>query len=555
MKLKNICFGIICATALSGCIDKMDYHEYTSYDKEYVFTDFGRTAGFVNNIYSYLDYDLLGTTSLASACDEAEMALTYSNVLDYTNGNWNALNPKSQWNYYTPIRAVNYYLKNAKDLDFYDLRFNQDYQEQMNRYKRYQYEVRLLRAYYYFLLVRAYGDVPFTTEVLTEQEANSMMRTPASEVFDFIINECNAVAPELPINYSDLENDAAGGSSNPESGRVTRGMALALKARTLLYRSSKQFNVNENAELYREAAEASLEVINYCNENKIKLGNYTDLWGPDNWKASEMIFVRRVGNTDDPERTNFPIGMENAKSGNCPTQTLVDAYEMKNGGEPDPKNPYLGRDPRLAMSIAVNGDKWPNTNPEPLEIYVGGRNAAPIAYATPTGYYLKKYIDSSTDISASTSSGGKVHSWVTFRLGEFLLNYAEAAFKYFGTADGKDSKLTMSAREAVNKVRKRTDVNMPDFPEGMSYDDFWKRYKKERMVELAFEGHRFWDIRRWKEGGITNIDRMVITKNSDDSFTYTRNTKPLVWDDKMYFYPIPDSERRKNPNLTQNPGW
>lgn len=107
MKLKNICLGIVCVAALSGCTDKMDYHEYTSYDKEYVFSDFGRTAGFVNNIYSYLDYDLLGTTSLASACDEAEMALTYSNVLDYTNGNWTALNPKSQWNYYTPIRAVN----------------------------------------------------------------------------------------------------------------------------------------------------------------------------------------------------------------------------------------------------------------------------------------------------------------------------------------------------------------------------------------------------------------------------------------------------------------
>jgi hypothetical protein len=555
MKLKNICLGIVCVAALSGCTDKMDYHEYTSYDKEYVFSDFGRTAGFVNNIYSYLDYDLLGTTSLASACDEAEMALTYSNVLDYTNGNWTALNPKSQWNYYTPIRAVNYYLKNAKDLDFYDLRFNQDYEEQMNRYKRYQYEVRLLRAYYYFLLVRAYGDVPFTTEVLTEKEANSMVRTPASEIFDFIVNECDAVALELPIKYSDLENDAAGGSTDPESGRVTRGMALALKARVLLYRASKLFNESEDKELYKDAATANLEVINYCNENNIKLGNYTDLWGADNWKASEMIFVRRVGDTDDPERTNFPIGMENAKSGNCPTQTLVDAYEMKDGSEPNPKDPYTGRDPRFAMCIAVNGDKWPNTNPDPLEIYVGGRNASPIAYATPTGYYLKKYVDGSTDISASTSSGGKRHSWVTFRLGEFLLNYAEAAFKYFGSADGKDDKFTMSAREAVNKVRKRTGVNMPDFPEGMNHDSFWSRYKNERMVELAFEGHRFWDVRRWKEGGVKSIDRVVITKNSDDSFTYTRTTKSLVWDDKMYFYPIPDTERRKNTNLTQNPGW
>ena len=554
MKLKNICFGIVCTVALVGCTDKMDYHEYTNYGKEYVFSDFGRTAAFVNNIYSYLDYDPLGTTSLASACDEAEMALNYSNVLDYTNGNWTALNPKSQWNYYTPIRAANYFLENGLNLEFSDLILNQDYEAQMKRYGRYQYEVRLLRAYYYFLLVRAYGDVPFTTKVLTEAEANSLERTPASQVFDFIISECDAVAPQLPVDYSKLDNDAAGGT-NPEAGRVTRGAALALKARASLYCASKLFNDSENRDLYKRAATASLDVINYCGENNITLGKYTDLWGADNWKASEMIFVRRVGDTDDPERTNFPIGMENAKSGNCPTQTLVDAYEMKNGGEPNQKDPYTGRDPRFAMTIAVNGDKWPNTNPNPLEIYTGGRDAAPVPYATPTGYYVKKYVDGATDISASTSSGGKRHSWITFRLGEFLLNYAEATFKYFGSADIKDAELTMTAREAVNKVRKRTGVDMPDFPEGMSSSDFWSRYKNERMVELAFEGHRFWDVRRWKEGGFTSIGRMLITKNSDDSFTYTRSIKALVWDDKMYFYPIPDSEIRKNPNLKQNPGW
>lgn len=555
MKLKNICFSIACVAAMVGCTDKMDYHEYVSYDKEYVFSDFGRTAGYVNNIYSYLDSDLPGTNSVASACDEAEMALTYSSILNFTNGNWTALNTGSFWGYYSAIRSVNYYLKNAKDLDFYDLRYTEDYEAQMNRYKRYQYEVRLLRAYYYFLLVRAYGDVPFTTEILTEAQANSMKRTPAAEVFDFIVNECDAVAPELPVDYSKLDKDAAGNSEKPENGRVTQGTALALKARALLYRASKLFNENEDKELYKKAAKASLDVINYCNSNGISLGKYTDLWGENNWKASEMIFVRRIGSTNGPEVINFPIGMENANSGNCPTQTLVDAYEMKNGGEPDAKNPYAGRDPRFAMTIAVNGDKWPNTNPHPLETYVGGRNASPIPYATPTGYYLKKYVDGSIDISASENSGGKVHSWITFRLGEFLLNYAEAAFKYFGSADSEDAELTMTAREAVNKIRKRMGVDMPEFPEGMSSDNFWKRYKNERMVELAFEGHRFWDVRRWKEGGFKSIDRMMITKNSDDSFTYTRTTKPLVWEDKMYFYPIPDFERRKNPNLTQNPGW
>lgn len=553
MKLKNICLGIMCLVALSACNDKMDYHEYTNYGKDHVFSDFGRTAGFVNNIYSYLDSDLPSLTSLASACDEAEMAVSYSNVLDYTNGNWSALNPKSQWGYYSAIRAANYFLKEAQDLDFYELRFTQDYESQMKRFNRYQYEVRLLRAYYYFLLVRAYGDVPFTTEVLTEAEANSISRTPADQIFDFIIKECEVVAPELPITYWGLE-DAAGGNTNPESGRVTRGMALALKARTLLYRASKLFNESEDVTLWKEAAKASQEVIDYCDINGISLGKYTDLWGADNYKASEVIFARRIGDTSSPEWNNFPIGMENAQSGNCPTQTLVDAYEMVDGSTPTPGT-YDGRDPRFRMTIAVNGDKWPDTNPFPLETYTGGRNALPISYATPTSYYLKKYLDKTIDISASSGTGGKRHSWITFRLGEFYLNYAEAVFRYFGSADMSDEEFTMSARQAVNVVRNRSDVKMPGLPEGLSASDFWTRYKRERMVELAFEGHRFWDIRRWKEGGITSIDRLEITKNANNSFTYKRVEKQLVWEDKMYFFPIPDSEIRKNTNLTQNTGW
>ncbi len=554
MNYKKICMALLCMAALTGCSDKMDYHEFTNYDKNYVFSNFGRTAGFVNNIYSYLDYDLPGMNSLASACDEAEMAVSWSSVLDYTNGSWSALNSKSLWGVYSGIRAANYFLKETKNLTFSDLNATEDYAAQMKRFNRYKYEVRLLRAYYYFTLVRAYGDVPFTTEVLTEAEANSIGRTASNEIFDFIVKECDAVAFELPISYNGLDADAAGGS-NPETGRVTRGTALALKARATLYRASKLFNESGDKELWRKAALANWDVIQYCNENGIVLGKYTDLWGTNNYKASEVIFARRVGDTASPEYDNFPIGIENANSGNCPTQTLVDAYEMQDGSEPSESNPYVGRDPRFKMTIACNGDKWPNTNPDPLETYVGGKNGAPIPYATPTGYYLKKYLDGSIDISAGNSTGGKRHSWITFRLGEFLLNYAEATFRCLDAVDDIDDELQMSAREAVNKVRARTGVNMPAFPAEMTKEEFWKRYKRERMVELAFEGHRFWDVRRWKEGGFTSITRMQINKIAEGHYSYQKVEKKLVWDDKMYFFPIPDSEIRKNGNLSQNPGW
>ena len=97
---------------------------------------------------------------------------------------------------------------------------------------------------------------------------------------------------------------------------------------------------------------------------------------------------------------------------------------------------------------------------------------------------------------------------------------------------------------------------MPELAVGLSTDAFWKKYENERFVELAFEGHRFWDLRRWKQGDkLKSITEMKITKNVDGTFTYTRKTVSRQWDDKMYLFPIPQSERLKNPNLTQNPGW
>lgn len=545
---------------MASCAD-LDYHEYTTYDKSYVFTDFGRTGAVVTNIYSYLDSDLPADGSLCSACDEAEYAWSWSSVLGYTDGRWSPTNAYSRWSF-EGIRKANFYLEESKNADFSELKQDKNYEAEMKRFNRYQYEVRFLRAYFYFNLARAYGDVPLITKVMTEDEANQVTRTPVADVFDFIVKECDEIADELPVDYTKLENDAANGT-NPETGRITKQTVLALKARTLLYWASPLFNASNDKNLWKQAAEANKAVIDFCAANGIQLGKYSEIWGTDNYKAKEMIYVRRVGDTDSPERTNFPMGMENGNSGNCPSQNLVDAYEMQATGKVwneegsgyDSSNPYQGRDPRLAMTIAVNGDKWPNTNPVLLELYVGGRNALPIAGATPTGYYLKKYLDGTIDISASTSSGGKRHSWVTYRLGEFYLNYAEAVFNYLGSSDATNAEFPMSAREAVNVVRNRSDVQMPDFPTDMSADEFVTKYRRERMVELAFEGHRFWDIRRWKDGNSQkNLIEMQIVKNGD-AYTYTRVTKSRYWNDKMYLFPIPDSEIRKNPNLSQNPGW
>ncbi len=562
MKQKRILFGLACMSLMVSCAD-LDYHEYTTYDKNYVFTDFDRTAGVVTDIYSFLDSDIPTDGSLCSACDESEYAWSWSSVFGYTDGRWSPSNPYSRWDF-AGIRRANFFLTEYVNADFSELKYDKDYEAEMKRFNRYPYEVRFLRAYFYFNLARAYGDVPLITKVLTEDEANQVTRTPVAEVFDFIVKECDAIleADQLPVRYSDLVGDAANGSST-DGGRVTKQAVMALKARTLLYWASPLFSKENNSDLWRQAAQANKDVIDFCTANGISLGKYSEIWGTNNWQAGEMIFVRRVGDMNWPETTNFPVGMENGNSGNCPTQTLIDAYEMQATGlawdEPgsgyDQTDPYAGRDPRLAMTIAVNGDKWPDTNPNPLETYQGGRNGLPLAGATPTGYYLKKYLDKTIDISTSTGSGSTRHNWVTYRLGEFYLNYAEAVFNYLGSADATDATFTMSAVDAVNVVRSRSDVNMPGFPTGLSNDEFTEKYRRERMVELAFEGHRFWDVRRWKDGASQrSIIEMQITKNGD-RYTYNRVTKPRYWDDKMYLFPIPDSEIRKNPNLTQNPGW
>ena len=219
-------------------------------------------------------------------------------------------------------------------------------------------------------------------------------------------------------------------------------------------------------------------------------------------------------------------------------------------------NPYYtNRDPRFYLTIAKNGDeKWPNWNTVPLQTYQGGLNAEPLSGGTPTGYYLKKYCQTAVDLRAGTASK-TYHSWITFRFGEFYLNYAEAVYKYLGSPYATDNEFTTSAVDAIKVVRTRAE--MPGFPQGMTNDAFWKKYQNERMVELAFEEHRFRDVRRWKEGDkhFKNIVEMKITKNGDDTYTYERKVKERSWDDKMYFFPIPQSEKSKNPNLEQNPGW
>jgi hypothetical protein len=568
-KLKIVIVAITSSFLFASCSDEMEYREHQNYQKDYIQLNFANVGGLVSNIYAQLDYDfgIYGGAMLASASDEAEYAWESSSIHDFYNGSWSPSNPKaSTWNSsYTAIQDCNLFLEEYLGLTFPELALNDDYQAQMFRYNNYENEVRFLRAYFYFNLIRQYGDVPFFTKVMTTNEVNTLTRTPYEDIVEFIVDECDAIVNKIPLDYTKLGSMAIPG--NQENGRVNRITVLALKARTLLYAASPLFNTENNSDLWHQAALANKNVIDSCLAHGYALANYTNIWGTTNWQSKEAIFVRRITETSGSnvlESRNFPIGVEGGNSGNCPTQTLVDAYQMKSTGkfwnDPesgfDPENPYNNRDPRFNMTIVKNGDtKWPTYNSLPIQTYFGGANGEPISGATPTGYYLKKMLDSSIDLRPGKTTRSR-HSWITYRLGEFYLNYAEAVFKYLGTADATSAEFPMSATDAVNVIRNRTGVNMPELASGLSNDDFWRYYTNERMVELAFEGHRFWDVRRWKEGQkFSKIDRMKITRNSDDTYNYTRQTVNRLWHDRMYFFPIPQSELLKNDNLTQNPGY
>lgn len=560
---------------LASCSDQMDYNEYNIYDKDYITQNFANVGGFMTDIYNTVDYDFGNYSSgamQASATDESEYSILGNGIEDFYNGAWSPTNAKNGiWNsMYAGIKTCNHVIHELQGLTFDELKLNSDYAAQLHRYENYKYESRFMRAYFYFCLVRQYGDVPLVTTEISAEEANAVKRTAADEVFKFILDECNEIQSKITEDYSDLGQFATG---SEETGRADKLAVLALKARAALYWASPLFNATGDKERYKTAALYTKELLEAAeNRGKGLTANYADLWAAASFNTAsimkEILFGRRYGSAGSAgdnlvETNNYPAGIEGGAGGNCPTQNLVDAYDMINGKSIneagsgyDEQNPYKDRDPRLAATVAVNGDQWPTySGAAKIETFQGGINGEPLTGATPTGYYLKKLCNGAISLASNSKFTASRHTWLTFRMGEFYLNYAEAVFKYLGSADATSAEFPMSAREAASKTRER--AGMPAFDAGMDAASFWTKLCNERFVELAFEGHRFWDVRRWKEADkyFKNIIEMKLTKAADGTITYTRKNVTRQWNDKMYLFPIPQTELLKNPNLTQNAGW
>lgn len=546
--------GVVTVISVSCKKDFLDRQISTELTKDEVFSSYARTRDFLIGTYAYLPdgFNRIDNAMLDAATDDAEFTWEGSAIQRYNNGSWNPyINPDDNWNTtYTAIRRTNLYLEQSGNVDLNMYKLNPDataqqtYRNMTADLERWRYENRFLRAYFYFELVTRYGGVPLITKTLGLSDSLNLPRNSYDECVQFIVAECDSAAKYLGATVAD--NDL---------GRATKGAALALKSRMLLYYASDLNNKGHVKERWIAAAKAAKEVID-LNVYQLE-GDYRGLFRSTTSK--EIIFAHRYAAGNSFERANYPIGYDGGSSGTTPTQNLVDAYEMADGSafnwsNPDhAQQPYSNRDPRLAMTVILNNSQWKG---RAVEAFTGGREGAGVDRATKTGYYLKKYVDENLDLLLNKTS---VHTWILFRLGEMYLNYAEAMNEAYGP-DQDPQGFGLTAIQAVNKVRDRASVKMPLLQAGQwNTATLRNKLRNERRVELAFEEHRYWDVRRW-ELGVTLFNSPVygvkITRINATTFKYEKvEVEGRVFQPKMYWYPVPQAEKMKSPALTQTPGW
>jgi starch-binding outer membrane protein, SusD/RagB family len=574
---KYIYVLIVFAIGTFSACQKLDREFVTTIGQKEIEQSFGNVQSLLNAIYSDIPDGTLyigGAAMMASATDEAEFTSETNSIQSFNSGSWNAINnPDLVWgNYYRGIRKVNQFLVSTGKINLDPWKLDPSpsaqavYNTNLASIRRWTYEARFLRAYFYFELVKRYGGVPIINNALSvEDDFSSIQRSSLNECLQFIKAECDSAAAKLPLNASTAPYVVAN-----DLGRVTRLTALALKSRVLLYAASDLFNnptwaggyanpalislpAGDRTARWKAASDAAKAVIDAGVLPT--LGAYKSLFNTFN--NAEIIFTRSNAASNQFERNNSPIGFNLGQSGNTPSQDLVDAYEVRvsatsavkfNWNDPTmAANPYANRDPRLGLTIAVNNSSF-GTPARNLQIFTGGLDAKPIINATKTGYYLRKYQIESLNLLNNNTG---VHSWIIFRYPEIYLNYAEALNEWSpGNADIK---------KYVDIVRTRTGIAMPPMPTGLSQAETRERIRNEKRIEFAFEDHRFWDVRRWMQGSeffgkpLTGVE---ITRNSDNTFKYKpTKVEDRTFSPKMYLYPIPQSELNIAKGLVQNPLW
>ena len=423
-------------------------------------------------------------------------------------------------------------------------------------YARYQAEARFVRAYMYGYLIELFGGVPLVTKTLALVEAQ-IPKSTKEECATFVMNELDAAAKALPTSYD-----------NRNIGRATKQAALAAKARTALY--------NEKWDVAAASAKAVMDL----NINKLH-ANFGELFSYKGQTSSEIIFALQYlkGTLSHGTPQNFLSRNAQGASNKVPGQTLVDSYECTDGLSIDksplynPKDPFKNRDPRLDFTMAVPGSNFFNFKFEThkdsvktINYATGARidnQDAIHAFATYTGYCWRKY----TDLTDKDDRGNSELNVIMIRYAEVLLIYAEAKMEA--------NQIDQSVYDAINLVRQRPTVNMPAIKTGKTQAELRSIIRKERKYELANEGFRLMDIRRWKladkllNGNFLGripkgllATAPVIDANGTPDYSAVPNKGDLrvvevriFKPERDYLWPIPYIETVTNKALTQNPGY
>lgn len=557
MKFRFIFKSALASAAVAagvGCSDFLDTSLDQNATGETIETTLNTLWNFGNAFYTPIGYGftVLDGNLFAAATDEAQQTLAQSDASYFNKGVINAsLNPLSNlWvNCYEGIRAANHFLDYTADgKGEYMVGMNRDtisdrpsYERDLASLRWYRAEAHVARAYYYAELIKMYGGVPIVEEAY--EAGKFVPRAEYDDVVEYIVSEIDGCKNDLAVDWS---------SFNDRNGRFTLGAALAIKARVLLYAASPLHNPRNDIARWERAAAAAYDIISHPDLNYALASDYGAYFqGNNNLSSPETIYAVRREQSNTPEARNYPIATKGGASGVTPTQNLVEAYEWI--GEKDEANPYANRDPRLTASIVTNGSRW---NGRQIDQSAGGSDDMSKPNASRTGYYLRKFL---TDDLNLTQGAKAQHNWVAYRYAEVLLNYAEAMNEAYGPDSYGPDGYSLSAREALQLVRDRASVALPEVT-AIGRDDFGKAVKHERRIELAFEDHRYWDLLRWKDA-MTVLNEPVrgvkVTKTGENAWSYeVVEVAPRTFLERNYYMPFMRSEvENSNHTLEQNPGY
>lgn len=573
------------AASFSSCSDYLEKQPSNELTKEKVLADWNLFEEFHFDTYNFLRHGALrvGDSWLDAATDLAETSYATGGVRTSFNiGNYYGSGGNSElydtWeSRYRGIRKCNMVLENINLVPKNPRNTDEEHAEYV---KLYTAEARLFRAFFYWEMFLRFGPVPIVTDVLDPEEdmiTPYVNRPTVKEyVVDFILKELAECEADL------LDHDTAWATSR--AGRLSQPVARALASRIKLYMASPRY-ASQSGITWQEAADAAKSFMNdygqyfglFALENISPVENYGNavLYTTYNDNNNETIFFRNDGTIGwGGISADTPVG-EGGRGGNCPSQNLVDMYDMIDGSSPfaqydatgapvygnganapaintasgyDDANMWENRDPRLQATVLYQGTPWGTMRTDSkIDVRPGmADNPTGNANATPTGYYMRKYIPAT--ILSSNHGGTARRLWTIMRYAEILLNYAEAVNEVNGPCQ--------EVYDMLDAVRHRAGItgNVADRADLASKETMRNFIHKERTVEFAFEEHRSWDVRRWNVA-VEALSRPIYGINVAMDGTVSRKVaQQRVFEEKMYLYPIPEAEVWKT-GIENNPGW